>query len=110
MRIFKKKEQSSCCCLNGCQADTIKRAEQLKKSSGIMILGSGCKKCNDLENVVVSALKELNRNDEIQHITDVMMIATFGVMTTPALVVNGNVVSYGKVLKKEEVIDILKKE
>lgn len=45
----------------------------------------------------------------IDHITDFIQIAAYGVMTTPALVVDGKVVSYGKVLKVEEVVKILQK-
>ncbi|MEF9880816.1 MAG: thioredoxin family protein, partial [Clostridia bacterium] len=43
----------------------------------------------------------------IDHVTDFTQIAAYGVMTTPALVVDGKVVSFGKVLKKDEVISIL---
>ncbi len=45
----------------------------------------------------------------IEHITDFARIASYGVMTTPALVIDGKVVSYGKVLKTEEVVKILQK-
>ena len=45
----------------------------------------------------------------IEHVTDFSKIASYGVMSTPALVVDGKVVSYGKVLKTEEVVAILKK-
>ena len=45
----------------------------------------------------------------IEHVRDYEKIAAYGVMTTPALVVDGKVVSYGKVLKKEEVMELLKK-
>ena len=46
---------------------------------------------------------------EIDHVTDFPQIASYGVMSTPALVVDGKVVSYGKVLKKDEVVNILLK-
>lgn len=45
----------------------------------------------------------------IDHVTDFSKIAAYGVMTTPALVVDGRVVSYGKVLKTDEVVKILQK-
>lgn len=45
----------------------------------------------------------------IDHVRDYEKIAAYGVMTTPALVVDGKVVSYGKVLKKDEVIELIKK-
>ena len=75
----------------------------------IKVLGSGCKKCNQLEQSTLAALKELNLNHVIEHVTDFTQIASYGVMTTPALVIDNKVVSYGKVLKKEEVIKILQK-
>ncbi|MEG1274535.1 MAG: thioredoxin family protein, partial [Ruthenibacterium sp.] len=75
----------------------------------IKVLGSGCAKCNALEAATREALKELSLDTTIDHVTDFAQIAAYGVMTTPALVVDGKVVSYGKVLKKEDVISILKK-
>ena len=84
-------------------------AEAEKKESGIKILGGGCAKCNALEAATVDALRELGMDTTIDHVRDFEKIAAYGVMTTPALVVDGQVVSYGKVLKKDEVIAILKK-
>ncbi len=45
----------------------------------------------------------------IEHVTDFAQIAAYGVMSTPALVIDGKVVSYGKVLKTDEVVSILQK-
>ena len=73
------------------------------------ILGSGCAKCNQLEANTLEALRTLGMNTAIDHITDFTQIAAYGVMTTPALVVDGEVISFGKVLKTDEVIAILKK-
>lgn len=75
----------------------------------IKVLGSGCEKCNALEKATKEALEELGVNVPIDHVTDFAKIAAYGVMTTPALVVDEKVVSYGKVLKKQDVIDVLKK-
>jgi len=55
-------------------------------------------------------LRNLNRGDEVELITDFSIIAAYGVMTTPALVVEGKVVSYGKVLKTEEIEKLLGSE
>ena len=66
-------------------------------------------KCNALEAATEEALRELGMDATIDHVRDFEKIAAYGVMTTPALVVDGQVVSYGKVLKKDEVISILKK-
>lgn len=111
MSLFKKKEKekkSSCCCGN-CNTEQMQNAEQLKTESGIKVLGSGCAKCNALEAAVKEAMQELGLNEAIDHVTDFAQIAAYGVMSTPALVVDGKVVSYGKVLKKQEVIDLLQK-
>lgn len=77
--------------------------------SGIIVLGSGCKKCNELERNVQKALENLNINEQINHITDFREIASYGVMSTPALVIDNEVVSYGRVLSESESIEILKK-
>ena len=57
----------------------------------------------------MEALVKLGMEDTIEHVTDFSQIGAYGVMTTPVLVVDGKVVSFGKVLKTEEVIKILKK-
>ena len=76
--------------------------------ANVKVLWSGCSKCNELEKNTVEALKELGMDTEIEHVTDFAKIAAYGVMTTPALVVGDKVVSYGKVLKKDEVVKLLK--
>lgn len=98
-----------CCCGGNCTPEAMQAAEAEKKESGVKILGSGCAKCNALEAATVEALRELGMDTTIDHVRDFEKIAAYGVMTTPALVVDGRVVSYGKVLKKDEVIAILKK-
>ena len=55
-----------------------------------------------MEDAVRAALTELGMDTSIDHVTDFTQIAAYGVMATPALVVDGKVVSYGKFLKKEE--------
>ncbi len=106
----KKEETTSCCCGGNCNAESMAQAEQAKKEgASVKILGSGCAKCNQLEAATKAALEQLNMDITIDHITDFTQIAAYGVMTTPALVVDGKVVSYGKVLKVEEVVEILQK-
>ncbi len=106
MGLFGKKKETACCG-GTCSADTMKQAEQNKSAAGVKVLGGGCAKCNDLEAATVQALKELGMDPSIDHVTDFAQIAAYGVMTTPALVVDGKVVSYGKVLKKDEVIRLI---
>lgn len=105
----KKKETTSCCCSDACTPDAMALAEAAKTSAKIKVLGSGCAKCSALEDAVRAALKELGMDTSIDHVTDFAQIAAYGVMTTPALVVDGKVASCGKALKKEEAKAILQK-
>ncbi len=73
----------------------------------IKILGSGCKKCLSLEGNVSSAAEKLGLSIEIEKITDPVAIASFGIMSTPGLVINDKLVSYGKVLTVNEVTKVL---
>ena len=109
-KAAEEKAASGCCCGGNCNAETMAEAEKAKVSgSSVKVLGSGCAKCNALEAATKDALTELGMDTVIDHVTDFTQIAAYGVMTTPALVVDGKVVSFGKVLKKEEVIRILQK-
>ena len=109
----KEKEETSSCscgCGCGCGSSDMEQAEAAKtEGASVKVLGSGCAKCNALETATRAALEQLGMDTEIDHVTDFAKIASYGVMTTPALVVDGKVVSYGKVLKTEEVVAILKK-
>lgn len=108
--VKETKAEGCCCCGGSCDAETMEKAEAAKTEGlDIKVLGSGCAKCNDLEAAAKAALAELGMETEVDHVTDFAQIAAYGVMSTPALVVDGKVVSYGKVLKKDEVIEILKK-
>jgi len=69
----------------------------------IEVLGSGCKKCEELYENTKTALFELQKDIILEKISDVNYIAKMGVFMTPALVINGNVVSVGKSLSKDEI-------
>lgn len=77
------------------------------EANDIVVLGSGCTKCNTLENHVKEALKPLGQNNKIIHITDFAQIAACGVMTTPALMINNTIISTGKVLTVAELQALL---
>lgn len=110
MGLFhKKKEESKPCCCGNYTPESMEQAEAAKTVAGVKVLGGGCAKCNALEDAVRAALTELGMDTAIDHVTDFTQIAAYGVMTTPALVVDGKVVSYGKVLKKEEAKAIIQK-
>lgn len=106
----KKDETTSCCCRGNCDAESMAKAENAKSEGArVKVLGSGCAKCNQLEEATKAALEQLGMDTTIEHVTDFSQIAAYGVMTTPALVIDGKVVSYGKVLKTSEVVKILQK-
>ena len=114
MALFGKKimveKTASCCCGGSCDAESMAKAEKAKaEGASIKVLGSGCAKCNQLEAATKAALEQLGMDATIDHVNDFTQIAAYGVMTTPALVVDGKVVSYGKVLKTDEVVRILQK-
>jgi small redox-active disulfide protein 2 len=73
----------------------------------IEILGMGCKKCQQLEANAKEAVAALNLEAAVLHITDPMEIAKRNVMSTPALAINGKVVSKGKVLTSAEIQPLL---
>lgn len=104
-----KGEKKSSCCCGSCTPEAMVRVEADKTSNGVKVLGSGCAKCNALEQATREALAELGMEIAIDHVTDFTQIAAYGVMTTPALVVDGKVVSYGKVLKKDEAKALIQK-
>ena len=73
----------------------------------IQILGSGCDKCKKLADNAKLAAERLNLPCKIEKIEEINQITAFGVMMTPALAVNGKVVSSGKVLTADEIAGFL---
>lgn len=73
----------------------------------IEILGVGCPKCKQLMANAEAAVKELNIPAEIGKVTDIDKITEYGVMITPALALDGTIVSSGRVLSKDEIKKIL---
>ena len=74
----------------------------------IEILGTGCPKCKKLTEQVEEAVKEIGISAEIVKVTDIQDIINYGVMMTPALVIDGEVKSVGSVPSPEEIIKLLK--
>ena len=74
----------------------------------IQILGTGCPKCRQLTENAKIAAKELGLDFELEKVTGINDIMSFGVMMTPALVVDGEVKIVGKVPSVEEVKSMLK--
>jgi len=74
----------------------------------IEILGTGCPKCKLLEANARKALKETGKKAEIVKVTEINNIIEYGVMSTPAIVIDGEVKSYGKVADVSEIKKWLK--
>jgi len=73
----------------------------------IKIIGTGCPKCQKLEQLVREAVEELGIEASIGKISDIMEIAKTGVLSTPGLMINGEVKLSGKVPSKEEISRII---
>ncbi|MDY0040039.1 MAG: thioredoxin family protein [Desulforhabdus sp.] len=69
----------------------------------IKVLGPGCPKCQQTEKVVKEAVSEAGVEANIEKVTNILDIGSYGVFGTPAVVVDGEVKSVGKVPTKEEV-------
>lgn len=74
----------------------------------IEILGTGCPKCKKLFEVTTEAVKELGIQAEIVKVEKIQDIMNYGVMITPALVIDGKVQAVGKVPDKTEITTIIK--
>lgn len=74
----------------------------------IEVLGTGCAKCKALEEVTKQAVAQIGGFHEVVKVEDMMEIMNYQVVSTPALVVDGEVKSTGKLLNVEEVIELLK--
>lgn len=74
----------------------------------IQILGTGCPKCNQLAANAKDAATALGLDYELEKITSINEMMTFGVMTTPGLAIDGRVVSQGKVLTAAQIGEFLR--
>lgn len=75
----------------------------------IQVLGTGCRKCVSLKENTEKALKNLGVEADVQKIEDINEIVKFGVMSTPALAVDGEVKIVGKVASPDEIMAVLSK-
>lgn len=76
--------------------------------ANVKVLGGGCNKCETLLANAKEAISTLGVEAEVEYITDFSVIASYGIMSTPALMVDDKVVSTGKVLKSKEIEEFLK--
>lgn len=76
----------------------------------IQILGTGCPKCKTLGEITEEVAKEMNLDYEFEKVTDIVKIMEFGVMTTPALVINGKVIHAGSIPSRGILREMLTQE
>ena len=112
----KKKEEkkTSCCCGESTCNDSVQVESSCCCSCGgngcnIKVLGAGCKSCHEQYENARKAVADMNLDAEVEYITDMEKVMNYGVMSMPAIVVNEQVVSMGKVLKASQVEELLKK-
>lgn len=106
MEIVEENAEQGCDCGGGC-CGTDAQEETGLEAATILVLGTGCKNCQALEANVKEALKKMGKTISVGHVTELDKIASYGVMSTPGLVVNGKVVSTGKVLKADAIVELL---
>ena len=117
MSIFgkKKEEKTAACC---CGAAPEKESAEIKSECCgkavdgiccIKVLGAGCKSCHEQYENAKQAVRNMGLDLEVEYITDMEKVMTYGVMSMPAIVVNEQVVSVGKVLKAADVEKLLLK-
>ncbi|MFN8134827.1 MAG: thioredoxin family protein [Bacteroidales bacterium] len=75
----------------------------------IKILGTGCTNCKNLEKATFNAVAELNLNANVSKVEDIQQIMSYGIMRTPALVVDEKVIMSGRVPSVNEIKDLLVK-
>ena len=122
--IGKKKEekQASACCCNAVPAEaekgscccTERKADSVCCPDGTMtgtVLGYGYKSCHELLENTQAAVKAMGKENDIQveYVTDLEKIMQYGVMSMPALVICGKIVSVGKPLRPAEIQELIEK-
>ena len=75
----------------------------------IKVLGTGCTNCKNLEKAVINTLAEMNLAADVTKVEDITKIMAYGIMRTPALVINEKVVLYGRVPSTKELKEIITK-
>ena len=74
----------------------------------IQILGTGCAKCNELAANVKEAAVVLGEHVEVEKVTDIKEFVNYGCMSTPGLVIDGTLVSQGKLLKPDQIMKLIR--
>lgn len=77
--------------------------EDASEGLEIKVLGPGCARCDNLERELMEVLAEMDLSADLEHVRDIKEIGRYGVMGTPALIINGKVVCVGTVPAKEKI-------
>jgi len=85
---------------------TIKQEELTME---IKVLGPGCVRCEQVEKLIKDVLAETGVEATVDKVKDFKQIASYGVFGTPAVVIDGKVMSVGKIPKKEDILKWIKK-
>ena len=121
MSLFgKKKEETkapACCCGGAVPASEATEVNGASECCGkavdgiccVKVLGAGCESCHEQYENAKEAVKNMGLDLEVEYITDMEKVVAYGVMSMPAIVVNEQVVSMGKVLKAADVEKLLRK-
>ena len=73
----------------------------------IKVLGTGCRKCKALLAATEEAVKSTGVQAEIEYVTDMMQIAETGLLSTPGLIIDNQIVSSGKVLEPQAIVELI---
>ena len=101
--------ETACCCGSAPKAETTCCGAPVEGICCITVLGAGCKSCHEQYENAKAAVQALGLKVEVEYITDMEKVMECGVMSMPAIVVNDQVVSMGKVLKVADVEKLLHK-
>ena len=75
--------------------------------TSVKVLGSGCAKCHKLLENTKTALKNKGIDADVDYVTDLQKVVSYGVMSTPALVINEKIASVGRVLSVSEIENLI---
>lgn len=73
----------------------------------IEVLGTGCRKCNELEEKVKQAIAKSGKFIQLEKVSDMMQIMNYGVTSAPGLIIDGKVVSTGRVPSVDEIVELI---
>jgi small redox-active disulfide protein 2 len=102
-----KKNECNCCECYPDRNKSLHISSENVNTHTLEIIGSGCKSCHELYENTKTAVSNLKIDASIEYITDLRKLAQYGIMSTPALVADGVVISSGRLLSVSEIEKIL---